>query len=88
MEDLGGLYKNLRTGSRKDNLDRYIGLLEEARELFSREAYPEDWGRVTTNLANTYKNRLSGSKADNVDKAIALFESSLEVYTREAYPES
>ncbi|MEG3844774.1 CHAT domain-containing tetratricopeptide repeat protein, partial [Microcoleus sp. herbarium14] len=55
-------------------------------EIYTREAFPEDWARSQHNLGNAYRNRIRGKKADNLELAIAACQASLSVYTREAFP--
>ncbi|MEG3969683.1 tetratricopeptide repeat protein, partial [Microcoleus sp. T2B6] len=56
-------------------------------EIYTREAFPEDWARSQNNLGNAYSDRIRGEKAENLERAIAAYQASLEIYTREAFPE-
>ena len=55
--------------------------------VYTREALPEDWAMVQSNLGGTYRDRIQGSRAENLEASIKAYEAALTVYTREALPE-
>ena len=74
-------------GTRADNLEQAIHHYEQAQEVYTREAYPEQCAATQHNLAIAYQLRIRGERADNLEQAIHHHEQAQEVYTREAYPE-
>ena len=74
-------------GSRADNLEQAIHHYQQALEVRTREAYPEEWAMTQNNLANTFRDWIRGDRAENLERAIDHYQQALEVRTREAYPE-
>ncbi|TBR60008.1 hypothetical protein B4U84_03655, partial [Westiellopsis prolifica IICB1] len=64
-----------------------IAAYESALEVYTREAFPQDWAMTQNNLGNAYLYRILGERANNLEYAIAAYESALEVRTREAFPQ-
>jgi len=60
---------------------------KNALEVYTREAFPQEWAMTQTNLANAYVNRIRGERVDNLEQAIASYTAALEVITRDAFPE-
>ncbi|MET0095207.1 CHAT domain-containing protein [Limnospira platensis] len=85
--NFANLIAQLPLGRRADNLEIAIAALELALEVYSYEAFPEQWATIQNNLGNAYHNRIKGERADNLERAIAALELALEVYSREAFPE-
>ncbi|MCA2809037.1 CHAT domain-containing tetratricopeptide repeat protein [Microcystis sp. M095S1] len=79
--------KNFPLGSRANKLEIAITGYQNLLEVYTREAFPEDWAMTQNNLGNAYSNRIKGERADNLELAIAALNQSLEVYTHEAFPE-
>ncbi len=79
--------KNFPLGSRANKLEIAITGYQNLLEVYTREAFPEDWAMTQNNLGNAYSNRIKGERADNLELAIAALNQSLEVYTCEAFPE-
>jgi tetratricopeptide (TPR) repeat protein len=73
-------------GERAENLEQAIFHYQQALEVYTRQAYPEDWARTQNNLGNAYRNRIRGERAENLEQAIFHYQQALEVYTRQAYP--
>ncbi|GCA91971.1 CHAT domain-containing protein [Microcystis aeruginosa] len=73
-------------GSRANNLEIAITGFQTLLEVYTREAFPYEWGQTQNNLGAAYNNRILGERADNLEKAIAALNQSLEVYTCEAFP--
>ena len=85
--ELGNAYLSRIRGERGENLELAIAACGRALEMYTREAYPEDWAKTTMNLGNAYLSRIHGERGENLELAIAAFGRALEVLTREAYPE-
>jgi len=94
MADIAWVIQNLcihiyqfHLGSRANNLEIAITGYQTLLEVYTREAFPEDWSRTQNNLGIAYLYRIRGGRADNLELAITALNLSLEVYTREAFPE-
>ncbi|WP_410222800.1 CHAT domain-containing protein, partial [Limnospira platensis] len=74
-------------GERAENLERAIAFLKTSLQVYTREAFPEDWARTQMNLGTTYLSRIREERAKNLERAISYLETSLQVYTRDAFPE-
>nr|MDJ0728698.1 tetratricopeptide repeat protein [Crocosphaera sp.] len=83
----GIAYSNRIRGERADNLELAIATLEQSLEVYTREAFPEQWAMTQNNLGLAYSDRIRGERADNLELAIAALNLSLEVLTRPAFPE-
>ncbi|NEP61701.1 MAG: tetratricopeptide repeat protein, partial [Symploca sp. SIO2G7] len=84
LSNLGKAYQFL--GYKASNLETAIAAYNNALQIYTREAFPEDWARIQNNLANAYRNRIRGQKAQNLETAIAAYNNALQIYTREAFP--
>ncbi|MEO1211846.1 MAG: tetratricopeptide repeat protein, partial [Cyanobacteria bacterium J06638_20] len=60
---------------------------QSALQVYTREAFPQQWAMTQNNLGTAYKNRIRGERADNLERAIDAFQAALQVYTREAFPQ-
>jgi CHAT domain-containing protein/predicted LPLAT superfamily acyltransferase len=83
----GNLIAQFPLGQPWLNLELAIAAYERALEVYTREAFPQDWATTQNNLAIAYCERIRGERADNLELAIAAYERALEVYTREAFPQ-
>jgi CHAT domain-containing protein len=85
----GDLIQQFPLGIRGLNLEMAISAYSRVLELevYTRDAFPEDWAGTQTNLAIAYCNRIRGERAENLEQAIAASQQALEVYTRDAFPE-
>jgi CHAT domain-containing protein/tetratricopeptide (TPR) repeat protein len=86
QRNLGRLFRHRVLGDRSENLESAIAAFEPALEIYTREAFPLDWGRTLANLANVYLYRIQGARADNLEQAIKLYQEALEEHTRAASP--
>ncbi len=84
---LGDAYSERRRGERAENLERAIECYEAALQVYTRQAFPEDWAGTQNNLGAAYANRISGERAENLERALACYEAALQVFTRQAFPE-
>jgi tetratricopeptide (TPR) repeat protein len=87
QNNLAAAYSNQIRGEQADNLEQAIAACERALEVYTRDAFPEQWAMTQNNLAAAYSNQIRGEQADNLEQAIAAYERALEVYTRDAFPE-
>ena len=74
-------------GEREENLEQAISNYRQALEVYTRDAFPQDWAATQYNLANAYHERVRGERAENLEEAISRFQQALEVYTRDAFPQ-
>lgn len=96
QNNLGNAYRNRiqddladedRLAVRADHLERAIACYEQALQIYTRKAFPQDWAMTQNNLGNAYRDRIQGDRAGNLERAIACYKQALEIYTREASPE-
>jgi tetratricopeptide (TPR) repeat protein len=74
-------------GDRMLNLELAIAAYNLALQIYTREAFPQDWATTQNNLGTAYCDRLRGERAENLEKAIATYELALQVRTHEAFPQ-
>jgi CHAT domain-containing protein len=74
-------------GERADNLEQAISAYTLALQVYTCEAFPQDWAMTQNNLANAYRDRIRGEWADNLEQAISAYTLALQVRTREAFPQ-
>ncbi|MGD2182402.1 hypothetical protein [Lusitaniella coriacea] len=74
-------------GSRANNLEIAIASYNNALQIRTREAFPQQWATTQNNLGAAYTNRITGERAENLDRAIASYENALQIRTREAFPQ-
>ena len=84
---LGNLYQQYRQGDRASNLERAIASYTAALNVYTRDAFPENWALTQHNLGVAYSHRTGGERADNIEMAIASYTAALSVYTPEAFPQ-
>ncbi|BBD56138.1 tetratricopeptide repeat protein [Planktothrix agardhii] len=87
IAEFGNLILQFPLGSRKNNLEISIATSQATLEIYTREAFPEQWAGTQNNLANAYKDRIKGEKAENIELAIRFYQAALEIINREAFPE-
>ena len=88
QNNLGNAYCDSIRGERADNIELAIASFELALQVYTRDAFPEDWAMTQNNLGAAYSHRIRGERADNIELAIASYELALQVYTRDAFPEN
>ena len=74
-------------GKRAVNLEISIAAYEAALQVYTRDAFPQDWAMTQNNLGTAYGDRIQSERADNLERAIAAFEAALQVYTRDTFPD-
>jgi tetratricopeptide (TPR) repeat protein len=87
ITEFGNLILQFPLGSRKNNLEISIATSQATLEIYTREAFPEQWAGTQNNLANAYKDRIKGEKAENIELAIRFYQAALEIINRVAFPE-
>jgi formylglycine-generating enzyme required for sulfatase activity/tetratricopeptide (TPR) repeat protein len=70
-----------------EQLEQAIAIHQQALQIYTREAFPQEWAMMQNRLATAYCNRIRGERADNLEQAIAAYQLALQVYTREAFPQ-
>ncbi len=85
--NLANKFQQFPLGSPLNNLEIAITLYQAALEVYTREAYPEQWADTQNNLGEAFRNRIFGERRENLEIAITLYQQALEVRTREAFPE-
>ena len=86
--EFGNLIQQFPLGNRMLNLEMGIASFEQALQVHTRDAFPEQWAGTQNNLALAYSNRIRGERADNLERAIIASEQALQVYTRDAFPKN
>ncbi|NEP83772.1 MAG: tetratricopeptide repeat protein, partial [Okeania sp. SIO3B3] len=74
-------------GSRANNLEIAIASYQAALDIYTRQAFPQDWAMTQNNLGIVYRNRIRGERAENLEMAIASYQAALDIYTRQAFPQ-
>lgn len=87
ISDFSTLIYQFPLGKRDINLEIAITGYEVAVTIFTREAFPQEWANIQTNLAPAYRHRIRGNRADNQEKAIAACNNALLIYTRDDFSE-
>jgi len=85
--NLATAYSERIQGERGENLEEAIQGYIQALEVFTREAFPQDWATTKMNLATAYSERIQGERGENLEEAMQGNIQALEVLTREAFPE-
>lgn len=88
QNNLGLAYLCMPTREASDQLRAGIAVqsFRKAREVQDREADPDQWARVTMNLANTLQYLPSAHPAENLAEAVELYEEVLAVRTEARDP--
>ncbi|TAF57411.1 MAG: hypothetical protein EAZ60_07075 [Oscillatoriales cyanobacterium] len=86
QNNLANAYLYRINGSRAENLEDAIFCYQEALQVRTREAFPQDWATTQSNLAAAYYSRIKGDKAENIEWAIAFFKAALAIRTRNDFP--
>ncbi|WP_292738479.1 CHAT domain-containing protein [Nostoc sp. JL31] len=71
---------------KEQNIELAIFAFEEAYQIFTKEAFPNEWARTQNNLGITYLDRICGTRSENLDLAIISLQKSLQIFTKEFYP--
>lgn len=87
ISDFSTLIYQFPLGKRDINLEIAITGYEVAATIFTREAFPQEWANIQTNLAPAYRHRIRGNRADNQEKAIVACNNAQIIYTRDDFSE-
>jgi CHAT domain-containing protein/tetratricopeptide (TPR) repeat protein len=71
---------------RAGNIERAIAALQEASEVYTREARLDYWAYVQSLLGTAYRDRYIERRVDNLEESIVHYEAALSVFTRETAP--
>jgi tetratricopeptide (TPR) repeat protein len=86
QNNLGAAYSDRIRGDRAENLEKAIAAYQEALQVYTREAFPQDWAMTQNNLGAAYSDRIRGDRAENLERAIAAYQEALKVRTPTADP--
>ncbi|MCC5631930.1 tetratricopeptide repeat protein [Nostoc sphaeroides CHAB 2801] len=81
------LIKEFRYGNEANNLEIAITGYELASEVFTCEAFPEQWGVCQFMLGNAYHRRIKGEQAENLEQSLSYLQNALQFCNREQFPE-
>lgn len=70
-----------------EDLEAALTCCNDALQVLTFEAFPEQRARVLNTLGFVYIVRLSGDRAENLESAIAAYQEALQFYTYETLPE-
>lgn len=89
LENLGTVYRELRTGGRVGNVRRAIGCYRQALRIYTSSAFPLQNAALHNNLANAYLSLPADNPATtlrNVHRALRHFDRALRVRSKTRYP--
>ncbi|MFM5960943.1 MAG: tetratricopeptide repeat protein, partial [Dolichospermum sp.] len=69
------------------NLEIAIAGYEIALNIFTFDAFPQNWAMTQHNLAAAYYSRIRGDKAENLEKTITYYQEALKVRTFDDFPQ-
>ncbi|MEB3180719.1 MAG: CHAT domain-containing protein [Nostocaceae cyanobacterium] len=81
------LIQQFPLGNRDINLEIAITGYQICANVFTWEAFPEQWAILQQNIAVVYCQRFRGDKAENLELAITKYQDALQVLTKQAFPE-
>ncbi|MDR9900143.1 CHAT domain-containing protein [Aetokthonos hydrillicola Thurmond2011] len=81
------LISDFSLGNPAINVEIAITGYNVAANVFTRDAFPQQWATIQDNLGIGYDKRIRGQRAENIELAIGYYLSALEIRTREAFPE-
>ena len=85
--NLGVLLRQFPKGIPWLNVELSIKAYNLALQVFTREAFPEDWARTQMNLGNAYLQRIRGERAENLEEVLVAYDRALQIFTPEDFPE-
>jgi tetratricopeptide (TPR) repeat protein len=94
QNNLGIVYGDRILGDRAENQELAIDCYQQALQVRTRSALPQDWALTQNNLGTAYQNRILGDspeerlrqRAENLELAIDCFQQALQVRTQQALP--
>ena len=87
IANFSNLIQQFSLGNIAVNKEIAITGYEIALNIFTFEAFPQEWAGTNNNLAATYIDRIRGDKAENLERAIAAYQEALKVFTFDAFPQ-
>ncbi|NER24230.1 MAG: CHAT domain-containing protein [Symploca sp. SIO1C2] len=88
LNNFGNFMGQFPLGNKASNQETAIVTYQNALQISTREAFPENWATTQNNLAGAYRKRIQGKKANNLELAIACYHNALQIHTREAFPQN
>ena len=85
--EFGNLIQQFSSENQPLNLELGIKSYELALQVYTLDAFPEQWAATQNNLAVVCAKRIWGEPVDNIERAINTLHLALQVYTRETFPE-
>jgi CHAT domain-containing protein len=83
----GSLIVQFPLGTRWLNIELGISAYNQALQVYTRDAFPQQWITIQNNLAVAYRNRIQGDRVKNLERAIDACIQALQVATRDTFPE-
>jgi CHAT domain-containing protein len=71
---------------RAENIEEAIVHLKLALEVYTREAFPNDWAMTQNGLGYAYSERIVGERSNNIEQAIYHYKQALKEWTYGASP--
>lgn len=68
-------------------IEKAIVAYNNTLQVFTREAFPQEWAVLQNDLGGVYLKRIQGDQQENLEKAMQCYKESLEVFDRATYPE-
>ncbi|HAZ47621.1 MAG TPA: hypothetical protein DDW76_14435 [Cyanobacteria bacterium UBA11369] len=87
QNNLGIAYRNRIRGKKAENMENAIAAYKAALQVWTREAFPDQWAMLQNNLAVAYNDRILGERAQNLEIALAACQAVLSIRTKEKSPE-
>jgi len=86
LYNFGNLITKLPSGMNWLNLELAIESYRLALQVYTHDAFPENWIRTQINLAGIYVDRIRGNQAENSEQAISIYEEVLQVLSCDTFP--
>jgi tetratricopeptide (TPR) repeat protein len=87
QNNLGNAYSNGIWEERAEKLEAAICSYSAALQVYTCEAFPQNWAIIQNNLGTAYCKRIWGERSENLEVAIRCYSAALEVHTPEASSE-
>ncbi|NJN11041.1 MAG: tetratricopeptide repeat protein [Richelia sp. RM1_1_1] len=85
--NFGSLIAQFPLGDKANNMEIAIACYETIMQVFTREAFPQDWATTQLNLGNVYRERIKGDKTENIENAIFCYQAAFQVLIRQSSPQ-
>jgi CHAT domain-containing protein len=87
QNNLGNAYLYRIKGDKSQNLEDAIAAYTAALQVYTHDAFPQQWATTQNNLGLAYTDRIEGDEAENLELAITSYTAALQVYTRKSFPQ-